>query len=275
MILINGSVTNNVDATDRGLAYGDGLFSTIKVESGKVKDWPLHLQRFKTGAERLFFPVIDWTLLEKEAIDLAQQHQYQTHAVLKIIITRGSCGRGYSSEGCEQPTRIMRLSTFPDIYLKWQQQGIYVINCDTQLGRNKQLAGLKSLARLEQILIKQELISSQADEGLVCDELGNVIEGCSANLFIYLNGQWVTPKLDYCGVAGVMRTRILESELVNVVEKEISINDIHQATCLCLTNALMGIVPVKQYQNKHYSKQALKKVTELQILLNKEIFNND
>ena len=150
-----------------------------------------------------------------------------------------------------------------------------MINCHTQLGRNKQLAGLKSLARLEQVLIKQELINSQADEGLVCDEFGHVIEGCSANLFIYLDGQWLTPKLDYCGVAGVMRARILQSEAFNVIEKEISLNEINQATCLCLTNALMGIVPVKQYQDKHYSKQALQKVVELQCLLNKEVSNND
>jgi len=274
-MLINGIVTNNISATDRGLAYGDGLFSTIKIELGKVIDWSLHLNRLKSGADRLFFPSVDWILLENEIFETAQTVNEYPHYVLKIILTRGSGGRGYSAEGCEQAVRIISLSSFPDVYLKWQQQGIRVINCHTQLGRNKQLAGLKSLARLEQVLIKQELISSQADEGLVCDELGNVIEGCSANVFIYLDGQWLTPKLDYCGVAGVMRARILQSDQVNVIEKEISINDINQATCLCLTNALMGVVPVKQYQDKHYSKQALQKVTELQALLNKEVSNND
>lgn len=275
MILINGIVTNNINASDRGLAYGDGLFSTIKIELGKVIDWSLHLKRLKSGACRLFFPTVDWNLLEKEVFETAKTVKQHPHYVLKLILTRGSGGRGYSTEGCEQPVRIISLSPFPVAYLKWQQQGIHIINCNTQLSRNKQLAGLKSLARLEQVFIKQELINSQADEGLVCDEFGHVIEACSANLFIYLDGQWLTPKLDYCGVAGVMRERILQNTIFKVIEKEISLNEIEQATCLCLTNALMGIVPVKQYQNKHYSKQTLQKVVELQSLLNKEIFKND
>jgi len=274
-MLINGIVTTNINAADRGLAYGDGLFSTIKIEHGKVIDWPLHLKRLQSGASRLFFPSIDWELLAKEIFESAQTVKQHSHYVLKVILTRGSGGRGYSAAGCDQAVRIISLSHFPDTYLKWQQQGINIIKCDTLLGRNKQLAGLKSLARLEQVFIKQELINLQADEGLVCDELGNVIEGCSANLFIYLNGQWLTPKLDFCGVAGVMRARILQSKLLNITEKDISLDDIEQATCLCLTNALMGVVPVKQYQDKRYSKQALENVAKLQLLLNKEVSNND
>ena len=71
-MLINGIVTNNIYAADRGLAYGDGLFSTIKIELGKVIDWPLHLKRLKSGASRLFFPNVDWVLLEKEIFESAQ-----------------------------------------------------------------------------------------------------------------------------------------------------------------------------------------------------------
>jgi len=274
-MIINGRVTNNVDAADRGLAYGDGLFSTIKVESGVMQDWPLHLQRFKTGAERLFFPVIDWGLLEKEAVELAQQCEHQAQVVLKIIITRGSGGRGYSCDGCDQPVRILSLSVFPDSYLKWQKEGIKLAQCQTLLSRNKQLAGLKSLARLEQVLIKQELKQLQADEGIVCDEFGHVIEGCSANLFLYLDGQWVTPKLNFSGVAGVMRARIMQHPNIQVIEKEVTLADVNHATCLCLTNALMGIVPVKQYQGIQYSPQQRQQVALLQAMLIKETFNND
>jgi len=274
-MLINGRVTNNVDAADRGLAYGDGLFSTIKVESGVMQDWCLHLQRFKTGAERLFFPTIDWNLLEKEAVELAQQWQHQAHAVLKIIVTRGSGGRGYSSDGCDQPVRILSLSAFPEHYLKWQKEGVKLAQCQTLLSRNKQLAGLKSLARLEQVLIKQELKQLQANEGIVCDEFGHVIEGCSANLFLYLDEQWITPKLNFSGVAGVMRARIMQHPNIQVIEKEVTLADVNQATCLCLTNALMGIVPVKQYQGIQYSPQQRQQVALLQAMLTKETFNND
>lgn len=274
-MLINGIVTDNIDAMDRGLAYGDGLFSTIKVEYGKVIDWQLHLLRLQLGAKRLFFPDIDWAILEKEVFNSAKSVNIEAHYVLKIIVTRGSGGRGYSTEGCINPQRVIVLSPFPMHYLQWQKEGIAIVQCETLLGRNKQLAGLKSLARLEQVLIKQELASLQAVEGLVCDEFGHVIEGCSANVFIHLNGEWITPKLDYCGVAGVVRARLLQSTSVKVIERNITLDEVNQASSICLTNALMGIVPVKQYQNKTYSKQQMQKAIELQLLLNKDVINND
>lgn len=269
-MLINGKQCQQIDAMDRGLAYGDGLFSTIKVEQGLVIDWSLHLNRFKAGCERLFFPDINWQQLEQEVFTTAQQLT-ESSAVIKVILTRGSGGRGYSAQGCEQVQRIIMSSAFPTFYEQWQKQGIKVILCESQLGRNKQLAGLKSLARLEQVLIKQELIEKGADEGLVCDELGHVIEGCASNLFVYLNEQWLTPKLDYAGVVGVMRQRIFNDCEQLVVEKELTITEIKQASCLCLTNALMGIVPIKQLEQHVYSNQALQPVYALQQRISKEV----
>lgn len=266
-MLINGFENNTINASDRGLAYGDGFFSTIKVEFGLVIDWPRHLTRLKQSAIRLFFPEIDWIQLQQEIFSSAQTVVDHPHYVLKVILTRGSGGRGYSAEGCETVQRIINLSAFPEVYLQWQQTGIAIVQCKSQLGRNKQLAGLKSLSRLEQVLIKQELATLNAVEGLVCDEFGHVIEACSANLFIYLDGQWLTPKLDFCGVAGVMRAQILDHDLFNVIEKEICLDQVNQASCLFLSNALMGIVPIKQYQDKHYSEQQLQPITELQVML--------
>ncbi|MDA7746580.1 aminodeoxychorismate lyase [Psychromonas sp.] len=266
-MLINGLKSNDINAADRGLAYGDGLFSTIKIESGHVVDWTLHLERLKEGAQRLFFPQVDWLQLQQEIFDSAETIKAHPHYVLKVILTRGSGGRGYSAQGCEQPTRIISLSAFPEMYFQWQKNGIAIVQCETQLGRNKQLAGLKSLARLEQVLIKQELASKGALEGLVCDEFGHVIEACSANIFVFLNGHWITPKLDYCGVAGVMRKRILKHASIDVTEQNITVNDIKQASSIFLSNALMGIVPIVQYEDKRYSTEQLQRIIELQRLL--------
>lgn len=275
MIFINGIEANKINATDRGLTYGDGLFSTIKIEFGLVVDWGLHLSRLQSGCQRLFFPDVDWTVLENEVFSIALLMSEQSHAVLKVILTRGCGGRGYSALGCDSPMRIISLSEFPEMYLQWQAKGIAIMQCETTLGRNKQLAGLKSLARLEQVIIKQELVSQQAIEGLVCDELGHVIEACSANLFILLNGQWRTPKLDYCGVAGVMRARILAQTSLSVIEQNISLDDVQQATVMCLSNALMGIVPINKYQEKSYSNAQLAHVHELQNILNQGSLKHD
>lgn len=253
-MLINGRESTTIAATDRGLAYGDGLFSTIKVEFGSLCLWDYHLQRLQLGAQRLFFPDLDWPLLSAEVDAVAQRLSASAQAVIKVILTRGRGGRGYSTIGCDAPLRIVSSHTFPDFYHSWQK-GIDIILCQQRLAINPQLAGLKTLNRLEQVLIKHELESQHAVEGIVCDNDGYVIEACSANLFIYLDNQWLTPKLDGCGVAGVKRRQVMESAKkagVVITEARIKPADLFNAQALCLTNALMGIVPVRQFQSHRY-----------------------
>lgn len=269
-MLINGIEVDHIDARDRGLAYGDGLFSTMNVQYGEVQLWEFHLQRLQLGAQKLYFPNMDWSQLSDEVQQVAKTiAEYKNH-VLKIIITRGSGGRGYSSVGCDSPQRIISTGSYPEFYQQWQQQGIKVIQCESQLASNKQLAGLKTLNRLEQVLIKKELESKQAVEGLVCDNQGYVIEACTANLFIYLDNQWKTPKLDSSGVAGVQRRHVMSCALqagISIIEEYIHIDRLAEVQAICLTNALMGVVPVSQYQQSVFDSASLARCKQLQSLI--------
>jgi len=270
LVLINGVESKYIDAMDRGLAYGDGLFSTMKVQSGQIQLWDFHLQRLQLGAQRLSFPEVDWALLTHEVNHVAQRIADKKQHVIKIIITRGSGGRGYSSAGCDSPQRIISTGNYPDFYRQWQCEGIELIQCESQLAINKQLAGLKTLNRLEQVLIKKELESKQALEGIVCDNNGYVIEACTANVFIYLDNQWKTPLLDGSGVAGVLRRQVIERALqagMTIVEEPIHISRLAHAQAICLSNALMGIVPVKQYQQSVFNSESLARCKQLQSLI--------
>lgn len=254
-MLINGIQSDQIEATDRGLAYGDGLFSTMLVRYGQVQLWDFHLQRLQLGAQKLFFPEIDWQQLSDEVALVANRIADKKEHVIKVIITRGSGGRGYSIEGCRKVLRIISTAIYPNFYHQWQQQGIELILCVSTLSSNSMLAGLKTLNRLEQVLIKNELERKNALEGIVCDDSGYVIETCTANLFIYLDDGWQTPKLNQCGVAGVQRRNVIECARkagINITEAKIHKNKLLQAKAICLTNALMGIVPVKQYQHKQF-----------------------
>jgi len=269
-MLINGIQSQHIDAMDRGLAYGDGLFSTIKVQYGEMQLWDYHLQRLQLGASKLFFPEIDWQQLSDEVKTVAKTLLDTKQSVLKVIITRGSGGRGYSTKGCESPLRIISTGTFPDFYEQWQKQGIDLVLCDSTLSSNSMLAGLKTLNRLEQVLIKKELESKGAVEGIVCDSNGFVIEACTANLFILLHGVWQTPNLEQSGVAGVQRRNIIErAKQANI---EIKVTNIHieqllDAKAICLSNALMGIVPAKQCQDRVFDSSALNHCKALQLLI--------
>lgn len=278
-MLINGTESTTIAADDRGLAYGDGLFSTIKVEQGIVQLWDYHLQRLQLGAKKLFFPDVDWLLLSSELHSLAKSVGELPFAVIKVILTRGSGGRGYSIQGCSSPQRILSAHPYPVFYQQWQRDGLKVIQCRQKLAINTHLAGLKTLNRLEQILIKHELETHHALEGIVCDNDGFVIEACSANIFINIKNQWVTPKLDGSGVAGVKRRQIMVLSAKAgqpIKEMKITTNDLLNAHAVCLSNALMGIVPVIQYQSHCYPESGFLRIQELQSLVEKgEVLNAD
>ena len=72
-----------------------------------------------------------------------------------------------------------------------------------------ELCGVKTLNRLEQVLLKQEAVQHGWPEALVSDLQGHVVEGVSSNCFILIDGQWISPDLAYNGITGVMRAEIL------------------------------------------------------------------
>jgi len=97
-----------------------------------------------------------------------------------------------------------------------------------------------------------------------------VIEACSANIFIYMKNKWVTPKLYGSGVLGVKRRQIMELSAKAgqpVTEMKITVDDLLNAQAVCLSNALMGIVPVIQYQCHCYSKSGFLHIRKLQSLV--------
>ena len=178
---------------------------------------------------------------------LAQQH---TDGVLKVIITRGAGGRGYSSVGCQQPTRILSVSAYPAHYTRWKEEGIALALSPVTLGRNSYLAGLKHLNRLEQVLIRSHLEQTNADEALVLDSDGWLTECCAANLFWRRGRDVYTPRLDQAGVNGIMRQFIiaqLAHSPYRVVEVNARPEALAQADEVIICNALMPVIPVQRY----------------------------
>ncbi|MEJ2515840.1 MAG: aminodeoxychorismate lyase [Gammaproteobacteria bacterium] len=163
--------------------------------------------------------------------------------IIKLMITRGDGGRGYAPQpdaGCRRVAGRYPLPALPET-------GMQVGRCSTRLGRNAGLAGLKHLCRLEQVLGAAEVASAGWDEGIMTDEDGRVIEATRHNLFLVRDGRVRTPRLDGCGVAGVMRALVLEwcrRSHRHCSEDRVSWDELVAADEIILTNAVRGLVPV-------------------------------
>lgn len=246
MILVNGIQQHHVPIADRGFQYGDGLFETIEVSNGRPVFFEQHLARLTTGCHRLHIPCPDWAELSAEAQDLCR---HSIRAVLKIIVTRGSGGRGYRQPDCILPTRVLSLHPYPDYPDSYSEQGIVARFCLTPLGLNPVLAGVKHMNRLEQVMARAEWTDSAIQEGIMLDINAQVIEGTMTNLFYATAGAIYTSSLAQAGVAGIIRGLIIElasQQGLEVIEHSFTQERLLSADEIFVCNSIIGIWPIFQ-----------------------------
>ncbi|HVA54483.1 MAG TPA: aminodeoxychorismate lyase [Gammaproteobacteria bacterium] len=252
---INGEPGDSIPVADRGLHYGDGLFETLAVKSGHIGLLDYHMERLHEGCRRLHLRLPAESVLRTELMSAAS---CPATAVLKLIVTRGTAGRGYQFTGDLQVNRILTRYAWPDYPAEFSNQGIHLRICDTHLGHNKRLAGIKHLNRLEQVLARAEWSEiDQIQEGLMLDEEGSVIEGTMSNVFAWLDhGVLATPDLRLCGVAGVMRRHLLEMAKqagVALRVASLALTELMQAQEIFVCNSLIGVWPVASIGHWKYS----------------------
>lgn len=223
---------------DRGLAYGDGLFETVLLRDGEPLLWREHMGRLQRGAERLGFALPDEQQLREPCREAPSGL-----AVFKLIVTRGSGGRGYRPPAAPSPRLRWQLDRFEPQPARWQA-GVRVRHCRLQLGRQPALAGIKHLNRLENVLARSEWQHDAIAEGLLCDSHGQLIEATCMNLFWSRHGRLETPRLAHCGVAGTLREALLTRLEIHEVDAPASV--LLDAEAVWLGNSLQGVWPVTQ-----------------------------
>ncbi len=260
LVLINGIWTDQISIADRGLSYGDGVFETVKCLQGQLCLWPLHHSRLLAGLQRLGI-AFDAQLARRVSADLQLLSQRIANAdgVVKLIITRGVGGRGYQAPSPAKPSVIITFSPAPHYPPSYTDEGIKLFLCETRLGVNPQLAGIKHLNRLEQVMARREWRAPYA-EGVVRDINGVIVEGTMSNLFVERDGELLTPSLNEAGVAGTVRRWVIDfcvHEGIVVREARLVLNDLLQADGLFMTNSLIGIWPVQQFCERRYPVSSL------------------
>lgn len=232
--------------SSRAASYGDGCFTTISVQNGQAELLFAHIARLQKACFKLAIgiPEGDWHQLR-----LCTQEKAQTlqQGIVKIIISAGSGGRGYSRNSDSEVCCYFQ--TLPPVshYEQWRELGISLGVSQYKLNSNPELAGIKHLNRIEQVLIKQQ--TSQYEDSIVLDEQGMMVEVSAGNLFWQSYGRWFTPDLTQCGVEGVMRNRLMHllvAKKQKIAQVRAKLSALHHASDVFICNSLMKIVPVNR-----------------------------
>ena len=241
---VNGRQGALVNAAERALQYGDGLFETIRVRHARPEYLARHMQRLSAGCERLKFPAVDWALIRQELVKLAGQ---QEDAVLKYILSRGVGGRGYQPGPELEVTRIASIHPLPHWTSDPEQNGVRTRICTTALATQPLLAGIKHLNRLEQVMARTEWDDADIVEGFMLDQEQRLVEATMSNVFIVHGRELLTPELSKCGVAGVMRSVILDLAATlgfKTRVQQLTLDDVKTSQEVFICNSLAGIWPV-------------------------------
>jgi 4-amino-4-deoxychorismate lyase len=240
---VDGQPLDALAPSNRGLAYGDGLFETIAVRNGRASLLDRHLQRLLGGCQRLAIGV-DMALVADEIERFAHA---MGAGVLKLILTRGDGPRGYAADPHSTPRRILQAGPAPAYPAEHASHGVRLFTCTTRLAEQPLLAGLKHLNRLEQVLARAEWRDPDFAEGIMRDSSGRLVEGVYSNLFLVRDGVLSTPDLSRCGVAGVMRGALLEQARELAIETRVGDlwpTDLAAADEVFVCNSVYGVWPV-------------------------------
>ena len=247
--LVNGEISTLVGTANRGLNYGDGLFETLLVQSGRPHRWQAHMDRLGIGCERLGLSMPPQSILLREVQTVSAG---LVDAVVKIIITRGGGDRTYMPPVGEDCVRIVSAHRFPKGIAKLARKGVRARICDLRLAIQPALGGMKHLNRLEQVLAAAELREAGAAEGILLDRDDHVVCAVSANIFLVMDGRLLTPRLDLCGVRGVVRAHILANFAARCEQRRVTHDMLQEADEVFICNTVKGIVPVTAIDEHEY-----------------------
>jgi len=255
MILLNGLPEDRISVLDRGLQYGDGLFETMVYRANTIEFLDLHLSRLMLACKRLNIEFEQIQVLKSE-LDSVCKFLSDNNAVIKIIITRGSGGRGYLATTGIEPTRIISTHELPRYPTDNVNRGVKLRLCAHTLSENVALAGIKHLNRLDQVLARNEWHDPDIAEGLMQNSAGNIIEGTMSNVFTVKDGRIFTPMLDRAGVAGIIRAKVISLAIeqnLSIDECTMTYDDVLSADEVFITNSVIGLWPVNAISGKSFS----------------------
>ncbi|MDR9826169.1 aminodeoxychorismate lyase [Vibrio sp. FNV 38] len=256
MVWVNGELSNSISLSDRSFQYGDGTFTTALVRNAKVVRWNEHRARLIEAAGRLSITPPDWSQVEIWLQHAIASVQPEDLFGIKILISRGSGGRGYSPCGCHEPVVVISYFSYPTHYADWHSGGVELGICQRQLGLVPMLAGIKHNNRLEQVLLKTEMDEKGFVDGLVKDMEGYVCETTMANLIWRRDDVLFSPRIDRAGVDGITYQIALNHAKTlgfKTVNGRFTIEDLLEADEVLMTNAVLGIAPVRKIEHHTFS----------------------
>lgn len=241
------AATATISAYDRGFRNGEGVFETFRAYGEHVFRVMAHIDRAREGAAELGFDPGDRDHLVTAVEATARANLAVlggADSALRLIASPGGIDpeSPFPGRPAAGPTVVVtshRLEIDPAVY----RDGVRA----AAVPFARELPHVKSVSYLIAVTARRQARAAGADEALLTDGAGHVLEGASTNVFAVTEGRLVTPPADAGLLAGVTRAVVVEVAHrlgMPVVEQPLTLTALVDADEAFLTATTREIVPL-------------------------------
>ncbi len=249
---IDGRVFSPDQATvsvyDRGFLYGDAVFEVFRTYGGRPFALDEHLARLRRSAARVFIdvPVDDATLAAEIARTIAQAANSESY--VRVVVTRGSGPLSLDPATATAPLRVVLVEPVVPPPRDAYANGIAVVTVRTARAvDDTAAAGAKVSNYLPNLLALREARARGAQEALIVDGHGRVVEGASSNVFVAQDGRVATPPESSGILVGITRAHVLRAATdlgIPVEQRDLTPADLFGADEVFITSSIRELLPV-------------------------------
>ncbi len=270
MINLNGNIVENEQATitvfNRGLAYGDSVFETIRVISGKIMFWEDHYFRLMASMRimRMEIPEnFSPEFLEEQILDLIKENFLENSPVrIKFTVFRKQ-GGFYQPETLDIDYFIIAEELKDPFYLLNSEAYEIELFKDHYITSGL-LSSIKSNNRAVNVLGSIYAKENQYNNCLLLNENKAVVEALNGNIFLVKDNKVKTPPLTEGALNGIIRKQVISiiKKMMDLEIEEASISpfELQKADELFITNVIVGIQPVTKYRKKEFGAEVAKEI---------------
>ena len=239
-----------ISVRDSGFLYGAGLFETMRSHNGVVFALTDHLDRLSFSARNLsIYNPYDKKYITDAVYEVLHSNKL-SDARLRLTFTNGPM---VESDQGHKPTLLITATKFRSYPPEYYKNGVLVILCPYRQNPDDPTCGHKTTNYYSRMIALNMAHQKRAAEALWFTTDNRLAEGCVSNVFLVKNSVLFTPPIETPVLAGVARKticRLALSNSIELIEKDLNIEDLLGADEVFLTNVIMQVMPINRVE-KH------------------------
>lgn len=233
-----------IPAGDGGFLYGAGLFETMRAYNGVVFRLSDHLDRLLNSAKALSIEHSYMKEYLKDSIYKVLEANELTEARMRLTLSAGVMSQSQDKHNATLLITAVKLQPYPAEYYN---KGVLVVLSRFRQNVSAPTCGHKTTSYMSRMLALKQAHEKKAAEALWFTTDGRLAEGCVSNVFLAKDSRLYTPAVSTPVLPGIARKTVCElaiAEKIEIIEKDLTIDDLLGADEVFITNVIMQVMPV-------------------------------